>query len=400
VTGKPDRQVCDDCEQIFQNGFPVTVVPEGVSGKPAEKIGQQLSDLTAEAEVPPVTKAAATRAKKARKPKVGKAEGAKTINLNPDELARGKKSDEEDARQKYLKSVSADASFVVGTLKGFAALCKTADEAMEARDAYFSEKIKNPEFAKRIQNIRDFASTKKNNEVLTIEGREYRSVKAFFKAELGKTYEYIRKLGERGKLGVAARLLEALPQPEATKEQKQPAEKTKADDEFKLITDAFEKRATRYEKEFNEKTITGPVWVNLLQDEKKRSTHPDWVAKVDATIHHAKEVIAATPTNTEVAEIIDEQAENSDEQPMPDVTVTTPNITDKYLPRLEAIFGKDQVKIEDCHDRKFGYRIVRYHRAKVTFLIDLPDLDRFIAKQDELYVVATPKMVETNSGKL
>jgi hypothetical protein len=208
VTGKPDRQVCDDCEQIFQNGFPVTVVREGVSGKPAEKIGQQLSDLTAEAEVPPVTKAAATRAKKARKPKVGKAEGAKTINLNPDELARGKKSDEEDARQKYLKSVSADASFVVGTLKGFAALCKTADEVIEARDEYFSRKFKNPDFAKRVQNIRDFASTKRNNEVLTIDGREYTSVKAFFKAELGVTYEYIRQLCEKGKLGACNLLLE------------------------------------------------------------------------------------------------------------------------------------------------------------------------------------------------
>ncbi len=59
--------------------------------------------------------------------------------------------------------------------------------------------------------------------------------------------------------------------------------------------------------------------------------------------------------------------------------------TDKYLPRLEAMFGKDQVKTEDCHEGKFGYRIVRYKRAKVTFLIDLPDLERFIAKQEALY---------------
>ena len=91
-------------------------------------------------------------------------------------------------------------------MTGFAALCKTADEAIAARDEYFSRKFKNPEFAKRVQNIRDFASTKRNNEVLTIDGREYTSVKDFFKAELGVTYEYIRRLGERGKSGACTRL--------------------------------------------------------------------------------------------------------------------------------------------------------------------------------------------------
>jgi hypothetical protein len=194
--GKPDsgRQVCDDCKQIFQDGVP------------APKIGQQLSDLATEAEVPPATKAAASRAKKARKPKVGKAEGAKTINLNPDELARGKKADEEDARQEYLKSISDDASFLAVTMKGFAALCKTADEAIEARDEFFSEKMKTLAFANRVQRVRDFASTKHNNEVLTIDGKEYKSVKIFFKKELGVTYEYVRRLGK--KLGRLNLLLE------------------------------------------------------------------------------------------------------------------------------------------------------------------------------------------------
>ena len=171
-----------------------------------EKIGQQLSDLATEAEVPPAAKAAASRAKKARKPKVGKAEGAKTINLNADELARGKKADEEDARQEYLKSISDDASFLVVTMKGFAALCKTADEAIEAREKFFSEKMKTLAFANRVQRVRDFASTKHNNEVLTIDGKEYKSVKIFFKRELGVTYEYVRQLGK--KLGRLALLLE------------------------------------------------------------------------------------------------------------------------------------------------------------------------------------------------
>ncbi len=194
--GKPDsgRQVCDDCKQIFQDGVP------------APKIGQQLSDLATEAEVPTATKAAASRAKKERKPKVGKAVGALTIPLNAEELKRGKEKDEENTRQEYLKSVSEDASFLAVTMKGFAALCKTADEAIEARDEFFSEKMKTLAFANRVQRVRDFASTKHNNEVLTIDGKEYKSVKIFFKKELGVTYEYVRQLGK--KLGRLALLLE------------------------------------------------------------------------------------------------------------------------------------------------------------------------------------------------
>ena len=194
--GKPDsgRQVCDDCKQIFQDGVP------------APKIGQLLSDLATEAEVPTATKAAASRARKARKPKVGKAEGAKTINLTPDELARGKKADDEAARREYLRGVSDDASFLAVTMKGFAELCKTADEAIEARDEFFYEKMKTPAFADRVQRVRDFASTKHNNEVLTIDGKEYKSVKLFFKKELGVTYEYVRQLGK--KLGRLNLLLE------------------------------------------------------------------------------------------------------------------------------------------------------------------------------------------------
>jgi hypothetical protein len=135
--------------------------------------------------------------RKARKAIVGKAEGAETVNLNTEELARGRKADEEDARKKYLEGISDDASFIASTMKGFADLCKTAEESATARDEYFSQKMKVPAFADRVQRVRDWASTKRNNEVLTIDGKEYKSVKVFFKKELGKTYEYIRQLGKK-----------------------------------------------------------------------------------------------------------------------------------------------------------------------------------------------------------
>ena len=44
VGGKAGRQVCDNCKQIFQDGFPVTVVPPvAVAPEPVE------------AAVPPIT---------------------------------------------------------------------------------------------------------------------------------------------------------------------------------------------------------------------------------------------------------------------------------------------------------------------------------------------------------
>lgn len=143
--------------------------------------------------LPPATKAAMSRARKARQGSDGKADGAKTVHLNAEEDARGKKYDEEDARKKYLEKISDDALYIATTVKGFAALCHTADKAVEARDEYFSQKMKIPEFADRIQRVRDWASTKRNNEFLTIDGKEYKSVKVFFKQELGYSYEYIHR---------------------------------------------------------------------------------------------------------------------------------------------------------------------------------------------------------------
>jgi hypothetical protein len=184
-SSNPNREVCDDCKQIFQDGVPVS------------KIGQQLSGLAPEAEVPLVTKAAASRAKKARKPKVGKAVGAENINLSAEEKVRGKQADEEKARQEYIKGVSADATYVINEFASYIPLYKAAQEAVEARDTFKKTLQENPKFAKKVQNIRDFFSTKKNNEFLTVNGHDYKSIKPLFVEELKVTYEYVRSLGSR-----------------------------------------------------------------------------------------------------------------------------------------------------------------------------------------------------------
>jgi hypothetical protein len=51
--------------------------------------------------------------------------------------------------------------------------------------------MKNPQFADAVQRIRDWGSKKHNNETLTINGKTYKSVKVFFKKELGVTYEHV-----------------------------------------------------------------------------------------------------------------------------------------------------------------------------------------------------------------
>jgi hypothetical protein len=99
----------------------------------------------------------------------------------------------DDSRQDILKEISGDAAYLAAMMKPFGPLCKTAEEAMAARDEYFSTKMKIPEFADRVQRVRDWASKKRHSEFLTIDGKEYKSVKKFFKQELGVSYEFVRR---------------------------------------------------------------------------------------------------------------------------------------------------------------------------------------------------------------
>jgi hypothetical protein len=144
-------------------------------------------------EVPP-TKAAATRARKARKGSDGKTDDAKTVNLNAEEKERGRKYDEEVARQSYLLSLSQDASFIAAAMQDYAAAMKTADEAAEAQEQCFTVKMKDPAFADKIDHLRDWSATKKKNEFITINGKEYSSIKKLFKEELHISYEYVRRI--------------------------------------------------------------------------------------------------------------------------------------------------------------------------------------------------------------
>jgi hypothetical protein len=96
-----------------------------------------------------------------------------------------------DGREEFLKGIGDDAAYLAETMKGFVKLGKAADKAVEARDEFFSTKMKIPAFADRVQRVRDWGSKKRNNEVLTIDGRKYTSVKKFFKRELGVSYEYV-----------------------------------------------------------------------------------------------------------------------------------------------------------------------------------------------------------------
>jgi alkylated DNA repair dioxygenase AlkB len=89
----------------------------------------------------------------------------------------------------------------------------------------------------------------------------------------------------------------------AAAEQKQ---KAQADAELKPVIEGFEKRAARFEKDFNEGSITSTAWLDLLQDEKKRCDHPDWVTKLDTVITQAKAVIAAAPNIEEKESAVQE----------------------------------------------------------------------------------------------
>ena len=142
----------------------------------------------------PLTKAAAARARKARKGSDGKTDDAKTVNLNAEEKERGRKYDEEVARQAYLLSLSQDASFIAAAMQDYAAAMKAADEAAAAQEQCFTVKMKDTAFADKIDHLRDWSATKKNNEFITINGKEYSSIKKLFKEELHISYEYVRRI--------------------------------------------------------------------------------------------------------------------------------------------------------------------------------------------------------------
>jgi hypothetical protein len=138
-------------------------------------------------------KAAAEAADKEARRKKKEAE-ATVKHIAGRKISQAEKNTE---RQKYIDSVSQDATDVIGEFAAYIPLYKAAQEAEEARDTFKKKLLTNPKFAAKVQRIRDFFAKKKYNEFLTVNGHDYKSVKPLFIEELKITYDYVRKLGSQ-----------------------------------------------------------------------------------------------------------------------------------------------------------------------------------------------------------
>lgn len=163
---------------------------------------------TTELEVPTATKASKRRVRKAFKSHLPPKETPLAENI-PGDLA-AKKADEEAAAENHRKSVNEDAAFVTKVInlfgekhcaKEFEALEAYEDAKLAARN-YFSTKFRDPEFRKKIQNVRDFFGVRNSdpryNYLLGADGvTRYKTAKSFFNGECAVSYEYVRKLGKK-----------------------------------------------------------------------------------------------------------------------------------------------------------------------------------------------------------
>jgi hypothetical protein len=90
-----------------------------------------------------------------------------------------------------LKQLSQDAAFVADVMKELGPLCVTAEEAAAKRDECFSSKMKNQEFADRVQRLRDWGSRKRHNDFLMVGETRYTSIKTLLSRELGVSYAFV-----------------------------------------------------------------------------------------------------------------------------------------------------------------------------------------------------------------
>src|ERR1700676_4897238 len=95
---------------------------------------------------------------------------ANTMNLNNEKEERVTN----DEREKFLKGLGDDASYLIQEMKPFGMLCKTADDAAAKRDECFTAKMKIPKYAEAVQRMRDWGSGKHHNEILVVNGTRYR----------------------------------------------------------------------------------------------------------------------------------------------------------------------------------------------------------------------------------
>ncbi len=152
------------------------------------------------------TKAAKRRMRKAQRKAAaeagltGKAEGAESIALSGDTLAKAKAADEAKARQIVIDGVQSDAAYIAARLEKYTECVIAEDEAKQKR-IVFAETFRDPEVRKRCQTVRDFFATKKTHEFLLGKDgvTQYFTAPEYFRNEAGVTYEYIRQLDIRFK---------------------------------------------------------------------------------------------------------------------------------------------------------------------------------------------------------
>jgi len=177
------------------------------SASPDVRSESPVNSSQAPAEAPQPTKAAKKRAEKAKKGAykaiVKGTEGIESIRLNGDAAKDAKEADLAKADEGYVKSVQKDAEYLAKEFRAFGELCKEADMAVSNRDAHFKNRMLVPDFRNRMQNVRDFFAVHHNKPRALREanglylkgkdGKHYFSATEYFPAEIGVTYEYVRR---------------------------------------------------------------------------------------------------------------------------------------------------------------------------------------------------------------
>jgi len=116
------------------------------------------------------------------------------IPLNAEESGRATADKEAKDRCEKLRGLSEDATYLIATMQEYTALAEVAEKHDLARDDFFSEKMMIPGFRDRIQRLRDWATTKKHSDFLTVDGKRYKSIKKLFTEKFGVSYETVRRV--------------------------------------------------------------------------------------------------------------------------------------------------------------------------------------------------------------
>ena len=158
-----------------------------------------VGSFEAATEKPQPTKAAKKRVGKALKQIAaekgisGPAIGAESINLSGDTAKLANEADKKAVHKDFVAKAQENADFLAKEFKDFGELCREAETAISNRDAFFNVRIKNPEFFRRCQDVRDFFATKSPGEYLVHDGKKHYRATEFFLAAIGVTFQYLSR---------------------------------------------------------------------------------------------------------------------------------------------------------------------------------------------------------------